>query len=112
MVEAAVFAVVFVGFFALRFVAATLFFFYILPEGTLCPCCNGETLHIESRFWRVMAPRFRSSWCPRCSWEGLLRRSAQPPAKTLRRPRTVRLSRRGSARFLWMSVLRALRGET
>ena len=82
MVEAAVFAFVFVGFFALRFVAATLFFFYILPGGTRCPCCDGETLHIASRFWRIAAPRFRPSWCPRCKWEGLLRREAQPPAKT------------------------------
>lgn len=82
MVEAAVFAFVFLAFFALRFVAATLFFFYILPGGTRCPCCDAETLHMQSRFWRVMAPRFRSSWCPRCNWEGLLRRSVHPPANT------------------------------
>ena len=86
MVEAVVFAVVFTSFFVLRFVAATLFFFYILPEGTLCPCCNGETLHIQSRFWQVVAPRFRSSWCPRCNWDGLLRRTHHPPAKTLTQP--------------------------
>lgn len=97
MVEAAVFAFVFVGFFALRFVAATLFFFYILPEGTLCPCCNGETLHIHSRFWRVMAPRFRVSWCPRCNWDGLLRRSAQPPAKTLTHPGQLPVSSKKSS---------------
>ena len=82
MVEAVVFTVVFVGFFLLRFIAATMFFFYILPEGVQCPCCNADTLHIESRFWRIAAPRFRSSWCPACNWEGLLKRRPQLPAKT------------------------------
>lgn len=80
MVEAAAFAFVFAGFFALRLVAATLFFFYILPAGVRCPSCNAETLHIASRFWRIVAPRFRFSWCPRCNWEGLLRREPYPPA--------------------------------
>ena len=83
MAEAVVFTIVFGGFFVLRLVAATMFFFYILPDGILCPCCNAETLHIESRFWRIAAPRFRPSWCPRCNWDGLLKRDGQPPAKTV-----------------------------
>lgn len=81
MVEAVVFTAVFAGFFLLRIVAATLFFFYILPEGVRCPCCDEDTLHMASRFWRAAAPRFRPSWCPRCNWEGLLKREAQAPAK-------------------------------
>lgn len=83
MVEAVVFIIVFVGFFVLRLVGATLFFFYILPEGIRCPCCDAETLHVESRFWRVAAPGFRPSWCTRCKWEGLLKRSRQLPANTV-----------------------------
>lgn len=82
MLEAVVFTIVFVGFFVLRFVAATVFFFCILPDGIRCPCCDAETLHIESRFWRVAAPRFRPSWCPRCNWDGLLKRGPQLPANT------------------------------
>jgi hypothetical protein len=98
MVEAVVFAIVFVGFFALRFVAATLFFFYILPEGTRCTCCDAETLHIESRFWQVMAPRFRNSWCPRCNWHGLLKRTPQPPAKTVTQSGQLPLSSKKSSK--------------
>lgn len=81
MLEAVVFGIVFVGFFVLRFVAATLFFFYLLPEGERCPICDTETLHVESRQPRFMKRRFRPSWCPRCNWEGLLKRAPQPPAK-------------------------------
>lgn len=98
MVEAVVFAVVFVGFFVLRFVAATLFFFYILPEGVRCPCCNAETLHLESRFWRLAAPRFRLSWCPRCNWEGLLKRAPQPPANTVSQSGQLPLSSKKSSK--------------
>lgn len=79
MVEAVVFVAVFVGFFMLRLVAATVFFYFLWPEGERCPSCDGETLHVASRF----TPRqFRSSWCPRCGWEGWLKRTGQPPAKT------------------------------
>ena len=83
MVEAVVFTIVFVGFFVLRFVAATVFFFYLLPEGVRCPICDAETLHVESRLWRPLGRRFRPSWCPRCNWDGLLKRNGQPPANTV-----------------------------
>lgn len=80
MLEAVVFAIVFVGFFFLRFVAATVFFYYLISEGVRCPSCDAETLHVQSPLGRWMGRRFRPSWCPRCNWEGVLRRSAQPPA--------------------------------
>lgn len=82
MLEVVVFVVVFVGFFLLRFVAATAFFYYLLPEGDRCPCCDGETLHVQSSLGRLAGRRFRSSWCPRCNWDGMLKRAPQPPAKT------------------------------
>lgn len=83
MVEAVVFTVVFVGFFVARFIAATVFFFYLTPEGDRCPSCDAETLYVDERVWRPMRRWFRSSWCPRCNWTGPLKRSAQPPANTV-----------------------------
>src|SRR5258705_3463236 len=63
------------GFFVLRGVLATLFFFYLLPEGVNCPNCDAVTLRIEGRRLRVLMPRFRKSWCIECGWHGLLRES-------------------------------------
>lgn len=83
MLEAVVFVVIFVGFFVLRFIAATVFFYYLLPEGERCPCCNSETLHIESPLTRFTGRRFRPSWCPRCNWEGMLKRVSHAPTKTV-----------------------------
>jgi len=82
MVEAVVFVVVFGGFFVLRFIAATVFFIYLMPEGSRCPCCDSETLHVQDPLGRFLGRRFRSSWCPRCNWEGMLKRVDQPAAKT------------------------------
>ena len=83
MTEAVVFAVVFVGFFILRFVAATIFFYLIMDEGPGCPICGGETLRVQAPVLERTARGIRSSWCPDCGWEGWLRvPSAQPPAAT------------------------------
>ena len=38
MSDVAIFAIIFVGFFILRGVAATIFFYYLLPEGERCAC--------------------------------------------------------------------------
>jgi hypothetical protein len=62
------------GFFVLRAVLATVFFFYLLPQGDHCPNCDAVTLRIQSRAWNVLLPKFRTSWCYECGWHGLLRR--------------------------------------
>jgi hypothetical protein len=88
MSDAVLFAIVFLGFFVLRGIAATVAFYFILPDGDRCPICDAETLHIHSRFWNRSIPGLRPSWCPRCRWEGMLRRSRTPvvPATPVARP--------------------------
>jgi hypothetical protein len=75
MAEGWVFAIVFAGFFILRAIAATVFFLALLPDDDRCLNCNDPTLRIRSRGWNFLLPGFRTSWCPRCGWEGLLRSS-------------------------------------
>ena len=86
MSDAVIFAVVFVGFFLLRAVAATVFFFYILPQGDRCPNCDAVTLRVQSRGWNLLLPRFRTGWCYQCNWHGMLRAgplTQAPPAEVL-----------------------------
>ena len=83
MSDAVIFAVIFVGFFVLRFIAATVIFFFILPEGDRCPNCDAVTLHVRSRGWNTLTPWFRTSWCYECGWHGLLRRGPLTPAAPL-----------------------------
>jgi hypothetical protein len=78
MTEAVLFAIVFVGFFVLRGIAATIFFVVLLNDDGRCPNCDAETLRVQSRAWEVTMPWLRASWCPRCGWEGMLRRRAHP----------------------------------
>jgi len=80
MSDAVWFGVVFVGFFALRAVATTWVFLYLLPRGDRCPNCDAVTIAIQSRTWNRILPWFRTSWCYQCGWEGLLRREAPAPA--------------------------------
>ena len=82
MFEIVLFSVVFVGFFVLRAIAATIFFYYILPDGARCPLCDEVTIRVESRAWNRLMPWFRTSWCYRCGWEGLMRPVPEPPANT------------------------------
>jgi hypothetical protein len=49
MSDAAIFATVFVSIFVLRIVAATLVFYWILPQSDRCPHCNAVTLRVQSR---------------------------------------------------------------
>ena len=79
MSDGVIFVLVFGGFFVLRAVAATVFFFMLLPEGDRCPNCNAVTLRVESRAWNVLLPRFRTSWCYECNWHGMLRRGPLTP---------------------------------
>ena len=67
------------GFFVLRAVLATVFFFYLLPDGDRCPNCDAVTLRVESRGWNALLPWFRTSWCYECGWHGLLRRGPLTP---------------------------------
>ena len=83
MSEAVLFVVVFVGFFILRGVAATIFFLYLLPDGDRCPNCDAVTVRVQSRGWNLLLPRFRTSWCLRCNWHGLLRAGPLTPAEPI-----------------------------
>lgn len=79
MLDAALFVLVFVGFFVLRGVLATLFFYYILPEGDRCPNCDAVTLRVQSSHWNRFVPAVRTSWCYECNWHGLLRHGSLTP---------------------------------
>ena len=67
------------GFFVLRAILATVFFFCLLPDGDRCPNCDAVTLRVESRGWNALLPWFRTSWCYECGWHGLLRRGPLTP---------------------------------
>lgn len=79
MSDAVLFAVIFVGFFVLRVIAATVVFLLLLPRGDRCPNCNAVTLRVQSRGWNLLMPWFRTSWCMDCGWDGLLRRGELTP---------------------------------
>jgi len=76
--DALVFVGVIGGLFVVRLVAATLIFLALLPDGVACPHCDDQTVAVRSRGWNTILPWFRTSWCPGCGWEGLLRRSPKP----------------------------------
>jgi hypothetical protein len=79
MSDAVIFVVIFVGFFILRAIAATVFFLCLLPDGDRCPNCDAVTLHVQSRVWNKLLPMFRTSWCYECNWHGMLRRGPLTP---------------------------------
>jgi len=83
MSDAVIFAVIFVGFFILRLIAATVVFFFILPDGDRCPNCDAVTLRVQSRGWNLLMPWFRTSWCYECGWHGLLRQGSMTPTSTV-----------------------------
>ena len=78
MTDAVWFGVIFVAFFVLRIIAATIFFLCILPDGVRCPNCNAVTVRVQSRGWNILMPWFRTSWCFECGWDGLLRADRKP----------------------------------
>ncbi|HEX5435687.1 MAG TPA: hypothetical protein VFW98_00910 [Gemmatimonadaceae bacterium] len=83
MMDAVLFAVIFVAFFVLRIIAATVIFYYLIPEGDRCPNCDAPTVRVQSKLWNILMPRMRTSWCYNCGWEGMLRLGAlSPPAET------------------------------
>ena len=90
MSDAVVFAIIFVGFFVLRAVAATVFFLVILPDGDHCPNCDAVTVRMQSSNWNILMRWFRSSWCYECGWHGLLRKGPLSP-----RSQSVELTKKG-----------------
>src|SRR5438105_8118000 len=73
MSDAVIFAVIFGGFFVLRGIAATIVFYFLLPASARCPVCDEPTFRTTEPAWNYLLPWFRTSWCYRCGWEGLLR---------------------------------------
>ena len=73
MMDVFLFILIFGGFFILRGIFATLFFYYLLPEGDRCPNCDAATIRVQSKGWNLLMPKFRTSWCYECGWHGLLR---------------------------------------
>ena len=73
MSDAAIFGIIFVAFFVLRAIAATVFFYYMMPRSNRCPMCDQTTIRIAEPAWNRLLPWFRTSWCYECGWEGLLR---------------------------------------
>ncbi len=90
MSDAALFVLVFGGLFVLRFIAATVVFLWILPDGIRCPQCDAETTRVQPGRVMRLLPGFRSSWCLVCGWHGVLRidpgTSASSPPRA--KPRT------------------------
>ena len=78
MSDAVIFVLIFAGFFVLRGIAATVVFFFLLPEGDRCPNCDAVTLRVQSKLNRFL-PRFRTSWCYECGWHGMLRQGPLTP---------------------------------
>ena len=83
MLDVILFILVFGGFFILRGIIATLFFYYLLPEGDRCPNCDSATIRVQSKGWNLLMPKFRTSWCYECGWHGLLRHGPLSPTPTL-----------------------------
>ena len=82
MSDAAIFATVFVSIFVLRIIAATLVFYWILPQSDRCPNCKAVTIRLQSRGLGRRKPWFRSSWCIKCGWSGMLRPGPASPTPT------------------------------
>ena len=80
MGDAVIFVLIFGGFFILRAIAATIVFYFLLPEGDRCPNCDAPTLRVQSPGWNRVVPQVRTSWCYECDWHGLLRHGDVTPA--------------------------------
>lgn len=82
MSDTAIFVLIFGGLFVLRIVAATFFFYCIMPISDRCPCCDAPTIRVERTGWDRIVPLLRNSWCLSCGWAGFLRSGALTPAST------------------------------
>ena len=98
MSDVLIFAVVFVAFFVLRAIAATIVFYFLLPASDRCPMCDEPTIRLKQPAWNLLLPWFRTSWCYRCGWEGLLRVGVVPdPATTVSQSGQLPLSSKKSS---------------
>ncbi len=97
MSDVAIFGVIFIAFFVLRAIAATVFFYFMLPEDSRCPLCDQPTVRVASPAWNRLLPWFRTSWCYECGWEGLLRPGPVEPAKTVSHSGQLPLSSKKSS---------------
>lgn len=79
MSDAAIFVIAFVVLLLGRVFAATVVFLFLLTRGDRCLICDGVTLRVQHRGWNILLPWFRTSWCPGCGWNGLLRHGAITP---------------------------------
>jgi hypothetical protein len=79
MSDATLFAIVFVAFVIVRLIVATMFFYFVHPEGDRCPNCEAPTIRDRSKGRNLFMPWFRTSWCYDCHWEGLLRHGSLTP---------------------------------
>ena len=79
MSDAAIFLWFMGGLFVLRIIAATFVYAWLLSEAPECPACDGETIRVERRGVAWLFPRLRPSWCPECSWEGMLQPIGKRP---------------------------------
>jgi hypothetical protein len=79
MSDAMIFVLALSGMFVLRFILATVVFYFILPRGDRCPMCDAATVRVERGRWIRIAPSLRPSWCMHCGWEGMLRRGPLTP---------------------------------
>ncbi len=66
-----------------KLVLAALMIYLLLPTDRRCSRCDDDTLLMRpSRFGRIGSRltlgRVQWRWCPRCGWEGLARRGADP----------------------------------
>ncbi len=86
MTDGVIFGWVFVGFFVLRVIVATIFFYCVLPKGDRCPCCDAPTIRVQSKGWNTLMPWFRTSWCYGCNWTGFLRHGMITREPATRRP--------------------------
>jgi hypothetical protein len=84
MSDAAIFAIIFGGFFVLRIIAATVVFLWILPRGDRCPNCDAVTIRLQRRLLNRIIPSLRSSWCHTCGWAGMLREGPLTPEPATR----------------------------
>lgn len=83
MSDAVLFGIIFAGFFVLRFIAATVAFYFLIPAGDRCPNCDAPTVRVQSKVWNAIFPWIRTSWCYNCGWEGFLRKGElSSPAET------------------------------
>lgn len=98
MSNVVIFAVIFIVFFVLRAIAATVLFYFMLPKNGRCPMCDQPTIRVSRPAWNTLLPWFRTSWCYECGWEGLLRPSPPTePANTVSQSGQLPLSSKKSS---------------